>query len=67
MEREYFYCAKAVRSSSYPITLVLLVSNVNISPSSSSEAPVLALGETTRLSRGRDPFVLILKYQVTSL
>jgi hypothetical protein len=67
MERAFLHCAKAVRSSSYPITLVLLVSNVNISPSSSSEAPALALGETRRLSRGREPFVLILKYQVTSL
>jgi hypothetical protein len=51
---------------SYPITLVLLVSKVNISPSSSSEAPAVAPGDTRRLSRGREPFVLILQHEITA-
>jgi hypothetical protein len=59
-------CAAATtHSTPYPTTLVLLVSNVNISPISSSDTPTLALGDAKRLSRGRDPFVLILQHQIT--
>jgi hypothetical protein len=46
------------------MTLVLLVSKVNISPISSSDTPALAFGDAKRLSRGRDPFVLILQDQI---
>ena len=48
----------------YPTTLVLLVSKVNISPISSSDTPALAFGDAKRLSRGRDPFVLILQHRI---
>lgn len=46
------------------MTLVLLVSKVNISPISSSDTPALALGDAKRLSRGSEPFVLILQHQI---
>jgi len=46
------------------MTLVLLVSKVNISPISSSDTPALAFGDAKRLSRGSEPFVLILQHQI---
>jgi len=46
------------------MTLVLLVSKVNTSPISSSDTPALAFGDAKRLSRGSEPFVLILQHQI---
>jgi hypothetical protein len=46
------------------MTLVLFVSKVNTSPISSSDTPALAFGDARRLSRGSEPFVLILQHRI---